>query len=61
LETDILGGQRAGLRTILTTTGVDNEITVQQKGIYPDRIVAGLEALVDLWQNETKEGFDEYT
>lgn len=61
LETDILGGQRAGLRTILTTTGVDNEITVRQKGIYPDRIVAGLEALVDLWQNETKEGFDEYT
>ena len=61
LETDVLGGQRAGLRTILTTTGVDNEITVRQKGIYPDRIVAGLEALVDLWQNETKEGFDEYT
>lgn len=60
LETDILGGQQAGLRTILTTTGVDNEATVREKGIYPDRVVAGLEALVEIWQQETKEGADEY-
>ena len=49
LETDILGGKRAGLRTILTTTGVDNEITMGQKDIYPDWIVSGLEELIELW------------
>ena len=31
LETDILGGQRAGLKTILVTTGIDNETTIQMK------------------------------
>jgi 4-nitrophenyl phosphatase len=60
LETDIVGGQRAGLRTILTTSGVDNEATVREKGIYPDRVVGGLEALVEIWQRETKEDTDEY-
>jgi 4-nitrophenyl phosphatase len=47
LETDILGGQRAGLRTILITTGVDNEETIKTKGIQPDWIVDGLHELVD--------------
>ena len=49
LETDILGGQRAGLRTVLVTTGVDNESTMGQKGIEPDLVVSGLEELVELW------------
>jgi len=47
LETDILGGQRAGLKTILTTTGVDTADSIQAKGIQPDWVVAGLEELVD--------------
>lgn len=49
LETDILGGKQAGLLTILTTTGVDNERTISQKDIYPDWIVSGLEALIEQW------------
>jgi 4-nitrophenyl phosphatase len=50
LETDILGGQRAGLKTILVTTGVDNEAAIPQKGIVPDLVFTGIEALVDTWQ-----------
>jgi 4-nitrophenyl phosphatase len=61
LETDILGGQRAGLKTILTTTGVDDEITVLQKAITPDRVVNGLDALVDLWQAHIEEAIDEHS
>lgn len=49
LDTDILGGQRAGLKTILLTTGVDSEETVLKKGIRPDVIFGGLEELVETW------------
>jgi 4-nitrophenyl phosphatase len=52
LETDILGGQGAGLKTILVTTGVDTAETVAQKGIQPDLIVNSLDEFVDLWQNQ---------
>jgi 4-nitrophenyl phosphatase len=48
LETDILGGQRAGLKTILTTTGVDTADSIPGKGIQPDWVVDGLDELVDL-------------
>ena len=51
LETDILGGQRAGLKTILVTTGVDNEDTVREKGIQPDAIFSGIDALTKHWAN----------
>jgi 4-nitrophenyl phosphatase len=49
LETDILGGQRAGLKTILVTTGIDNEKTIPQKGIQPDAIFSGIAELVEAW------------
>ena len=49
LETDILGGQQAGLRTILVCTGVDDGSTITQKGIEPDLVASGLEELVELW------------
>lgn len=48
LETDILGGQRAGLKTILTTTGVDDEKSALEKGIQPDWVVHGLDDLISL-------------
>ena len=51
LETDILGGQRAGLKTILVTTGVDTRQSIEQKKIYPDAIFSGLEELVAAWEN----------
>ncbi len=50
LDTDILGGQRLGLRTILVTTGVDDAGAIQTKGIMPDVVVAGLEGLTDIWE-----------
>lgn len=50
LETDILGGQRAGLKTILVTTGVDNEASIPQKGIRPDAIFSGIDELAKVWQ-----------
>jgi 4-nitrophenyl phosphatase len=53
LETDILGGQRAGLKTILVTTGVDNAHTIEQKKIRPDMISAGLGELIDMWEKQS--------
>jgi 4-nitrophenyl phosphatase len=50
LDTDIVGGQRAGLKTILVTTGVDNETTTSQKGVWPDAVFADLTELVATWQ-----------
>lgn len=50
LETDILGGQRAGLKTILVTTGVDNEDSMAAKGIYPDVVFSGIDELTRVWQ-----------
>lgn len=52
LETDILGGQRAGLKTILVTTGVDNPQTISEKGIQPDMVLSGIDELVDVWQSQ---------
>jgi 4-nitrophenyl phosphatase len=49
LETDILGGQRAGLKTILVTSGIDNETTISEKGIQPDAVFSGIEALTQAW------------
>lgn len=46
LETDILGAQKAGLRGILVTTGVDNEMAVERKKIYPDAIFSNLEEII---------------
>jgi 4-nitrophenyl phosphatase len=49
LETDILGGQRAGLKTILVTSGVDNEDSIVTKGIQPDVIFSGIDELTRYW------------
>lgn len=48
LETDILGGQGVGLKTILITTGVDDQKTTLAKGIQPDWVVESLDALIKL-------------
>lgn len=49
LDTDILGGQRVGLKTILLTTGVDDEAAIPVKGIQPDAVFDGLPDLVEAW------------
>lgn len=52
LETDILGGQRAGLKTILVTTGIDNQASMAEKGVQPDLVLSGIDELVDVWQSQ---------
>lgn len=51
LETDIIGGQQAGLKTILIETGVDKQESITDKGITPDLVVKNLAVLLDLWKN----------
>jgi 4-nitrophenyl phosphatase len=50
LETDIQGGQNAGMKTILVETGVDNKSSVVIKGIRPDLVVHDLPELVTIWK-----------
>lgn len=50
LETDILGGQRAGLKTILLESGIDRRETIPQKEIYPDAVFPGLPELAARWE-----------
>ena len=45
LETDILGGKRAGLPTALVLTGVTTQKQVDSSDIQPDWIFEGLEEL----------------
>lgn len=52
LETDIAGGQRAGLKTILVTTGVDNAASIPIKGYRPDVIFSGIDELTDVWRRQ---------
>ncbi len=50
LDTDIHGGMQAGLKTILITTGVDDEKSIAGKEVQPDGIVNSLDDLVDFLQ-----------
>ncbi len=49
LETDIFGGIKIGLNTILVETGVDTREAVIKKGITPDLIVKNLFELISIW------------
>lgn len=50
LDTDILGGQRAGLRSILVMTGVTTPEMLAQSSIRPDWVFDDLVALREAWQ-----------
>lgn len=50
LDTDILGGKRAGLMTILVTTGVDDAEAAQKAVVQPDLVVSDLNDLVARWR-----------
>lgn len=52
LETDILGGQHAGLKTILVTSGVDDLEAIRVKGIRPDLVFSGIEELTRVWRGQ---------
>ena len=50
LDTDIAGGQRAGLHSILVMTGVTTQETLGKSSIRPDLVFADLNALRETWQ-----------
>jgi glycerol-1-phosphatase len=47
LESDVVGGKRAGLTTILVLTGAASREDVETAGVRPDFVLADLEALVE--------------
>ncbi len=47
-DTDILGGIRAGCKTVLVQTGVDNKKTIAEHAIQPDLILKDLNELADM-------------
>lgn len=50
LETDILGGQRAGMATALVMSGVTTPDVLAESSIQPDAVFEGLEELLAAWQ-----------
>ncbi len=52
LDTDIAGGQRLGLTNILLLSGITTEADLAAAPIPPDLVYAGLEALVQAWEQE---------
>lgn len=50
LGTDILGGKRLGLRTILVLSGVSRREHIEESGVVPDLVVSGLPELLELWR-----------
>jgi 4-nitrophenyl phosphatase len=51
LETDIEGGLRAGLKTILVLSGISAEADVEQTGIRPDWIFCDIGELTRVWKS----------
>jgi ribonucleotide monophosphatase NagD (HAD superfamily) len=49
LETDILGGQNAGLRTILVLTGISDEAALAASRIKPDWVFQNIQELTGAW------------
>jgi 4-nitrophenyl phosphatase len=50
LETDIEGGLRAGLKTILVLSGISTEADVEKTGIRPDWTFQDIGELARVWQ-----------
>jgi 4-nitrophenyl phosphatase len=51
LETDILGGQRAGLRTIFVLTGANDEADLAASPVKPDWVFQNIQELTWAWRD----------
>ncbi len=49
LDTDIIGGVRAGIATILVLTGISTAADVAASDVKPDWVCADLPELLRLW------------
>ncbi|MCS7178965.1 MAG: HAD-IIA family hydrolase [Anaerolineae bacterium] len=52
LDTDILGGRRAGLRTILVLSGITSPEALARSPVRPDLVCASIRELAHLWVRE---------
>jgi len=50
LETDILGGQRAGLETVMVLSGISTEADMEKVGIRPTWIFRDIGELASVWR-----------
>ena len=56
LDTDIAGAIAYGIKTILVRTGVDDEMGIEEKSIYPDLVVEDLVDLKNMWIRSKEDG-----
>jgi 4-nitrophenyl phosphatase len=52
LDTDIAGGMRAGLTTILVLWGISTEADLAASPMKPDFVCADIEELVQIWREQ---------
>jgi 4-nitrophenyl phosphatase len=55
LETDIAGGQRAGLRTILVLSGASDEAALAASPVKPDWVFDSIQELAHAWDDLPKD------
>jgi 4-nitrophenyl phosphatase len=56
LETDIAGAIAYGMKTILVKTGVDDEMGIEEKSIFPDLVIEDLVELKNNWRRSKENG-----
>lgn len=54
LDTDILAGNRAGVKTVLVTTGVSSADDIAATGIEPDYVIESLDDITDALMARTR-------
>jgi 4-nitrophenyl phosphatase len=50
VETDIVGGERVGINTVLTLSGVSTQADLDASGLHPDWVVQNVVELVEKWR-----------
>lgn len=56
LDTDNKGAIDYGIRSVLVKTGVDDQSSINKKGIYPDLVVEDLDELKSMWIRSKDDG-----